>query len=64
MQINFRTEARPASKPHTYTHMPYTHAPHAGPIQIPHGPHTGPTRTPHGPRADTPRRQREQRDAS
>lgn len=26
MQINFRTEARPASKPHTYTHVlyPYT----------------------------------------
>lgn len=46
MQINFRTEARPASKPHTYTHMPYTHAPHAGPIQIPHGPHTDPTRAP------------------
>ena len=46
MQINFRTEARPASKPHTYTHMPYTHAPHAGPIQIPHGPHTDPTQAP------------------
>ena len=61
MQINFRTEARPASKPHTYTHMPYTHAPHAGPIQIPHGPHTGPAPPL---RADTPRRQREQRDAS
>lgn len=61
MQINFRTEARPASKPHTYTHMPYTHTPHAGPIQIPHGPHTGPAPTLHA--DSSPRRQREQRDA-